>query len=125
MGAYDRTLASISNCVIITQKRTELWLSTENVERWVVSYKLREKLRCSPDVVEQLRNPTVRRDSLRSLAFIHTLQETHLLFNSYVGAVYATQGIVVVQNWIGALVDPEYAPQPDVERGQAPAANAA
>lgn len=32
------------------------------------------------------------------------------LFTSYLGAVYASQGMVVVQNWVGALVDPEYEP---------------
>lgn len=35
-----------------------------------------------------------------------------LLFNTYVGAVYATLGMPVVQNWIGSLVDPDYAPPP-------------
>lgn len=32
------------------------------------------------------------------------------LFTSYLGAVYASQGMTVAQNWIGALVDPEYEP---------------
>lgn len=39
-----------------------------------------------------------------------TSQETSLLFNSYVGAVFVTQGMNVIQNWIGALVDPTYEP---------------
>lgn len=44
-------------------------------------------------------------------------QEVALLFNSYVGAVYATQGMEAVKNWIGALVDPDYVPlaQQDVD----------
>lgn len=45
------------------------------------------------------------------------LQEVKLLFHSYVGAVYAQQGMTVVQNWIGALIDPDYVPtqSPDVD----------
>ena len=31
-----------------------------------------------------------------------------MLFHSYVGAVYATQGMTAVQAWIGPLVDPEF-----------------
>lgn len=33
-----------------------------------------------------------------------------MLFESYVGAVYASQGMSVVQNWIGQLVDPQFQP---------------
>lgn len=38
------------------------------------------------------------------------MQETSRLLHSYVGAVYAQSGMQTVQNWIGALVDPEYEP---------------
>ncbi|KAJ3554645.1 hypothetical protein NM688_g2999 [Phlebia brevispora] len=75
----------------IEDQRKE-FLSPKAVDSWIVGYKLREKLRCSPDSVDKLNSP----------------EETYLLFNSYVGAVYATMGMPVVQSWIGALVDPEF-----------------
>ncbi|KAI0689885.1 ribonuclease III domain-containing protein [Cytidiella melzeri] len=74
------------------EEQLKVALSLENVERWLKEYKLRDKLRCSPDAVALLDRP----------------DEMNLLFNSYVGAVYASQGMPVVQNWIGALIDPDY-----------------
>ncbi|KIP12063.1 hypothetical protein PHLGIDRAFT_114115 [Phlebiopsis gigantea 11061_1 CR5-6] len=84
----------------IEKRRKEL-LSAKNIEQWIVGYKLRDKLRCSPDAVQTLQEPL----------------EILLLFNSYVGAVYATQGMHVIVNWVGALVDPDYVPasQSDVD----------
>jgi hypothetical protein len=100
------------------QRRRKEILSTNNMELWISGYKLRDKLRCSPDAVHSLHNPEVRvifvSPYYRVLKY---QQEISLLFHSYVGAVYATQGMLVVQNWIGALVDPDYVPhgQPDVD----------
>ena len=51
-------------------------------------------------------------------------QEITLLFNSYVGAVYATQGMYVILNWIGALVDPDYVPAPQSDVDMDPLHNA-
>jgi hypothetical protein len=44
------------------------------------------------------------------MAIYNSYQEMRLLFNSYVGAVYASEGMSTIQNWIGALVDPDYEP---------------
>ncbi|KZT02927.1 uncharacterized protein LAESUDRAFT_660725, partial [Laetiporus sulphureus 93-53] len=67
-------------------------LSEANLNKWVANYKLREKVRCSSDALASLTSPT----------------ETHLLFCSYVGAVYVQNGVETVQNWIGHLIDPDY-----------------
>ncbi|KZT02407.1 ribonuclease III [Laetiporus sulphureus 93-53] len=77
----------------IESQRMEV-LSDANYNNWVINYKLREKVRCSPDAVATLTNP----------------KETNLLFCSYVGAVYVQNGMETVQNWIGQLIDPEYEP---------------
>jgi len=77
----------------IESQRAEV-LSETNIERWIVGYKFREKLRCSPDAYASLTTP----------------KEAHLLFCSYVGAVFAQNGMETVQNWIGQLVDPDYEP---------------
>jgi len=75
----------------IETERKDL-LSAKSLESWIIGYKLRDKLRCSPDAVKSLDSP----------------EEMRLLFHSYVGAVYATQGMAAIQNWIGSLVDPTY-----------------
>jgi len=84
----------------IETRRSEI-LSDLNYEHWVSGYKLRDKLRCSHDAVQNLGKP----------------EELKLLFHSYVGAVYATTDMLAVQNWIGPLVDEEYEPKsaPDVD----------
>ena len=45
-----------------------------------------------------------------SCLITHT-QEARLLFHSYVGGIYAQNGMEIVQNWIGQLVDPDFEPQ--------------
>ncbi|CAL1695090.1 unnamed protein product [Somion occarium] len=75
----------------IESRRQEL-LSHHVLEGWVAGYRLRDKLRCTPDAFATLNDPT----------------ETKHLFCSYVGGVYAQNGMSTVQNWIGTLVDPEY-----------------
>ncbi|GJE85783.1 ribonuclease 3 [Phanerochaete sordida] len=91
----------------IEKRRKEILLPS-NIHSWVTSYKLRDKVRCSADAVEQLSDP----------------QEMALLFNCYVGAVHATQGMSVVQDWIGALVDPDYEPSSQVDMDMDPMHNA-
>ncbi|EMD41938.1 hypothetical protein CERSUDRAFT_90529 [Gelatoporia subvermispora B] len=71
-------------------------LSDEKIDTWVVGYKLREKVRCSADAVASLTTP----------------RETRLLFTSYVGAVYAQNGMDVVHSWIASLIDPDHEPHP-------------
>ena len=44
----------------IPQKERKELLSSTNIEHWIVTYRLREKLRCAPDVVEKLKEPEVR-----------------------------------------------------------------
>ncbi|KZT04807.1 uncharacterized protein LAESUDRAFT_760824 [Laetiporus sulphureus 93-53] len=79
------------NAQEIESQRMEV-LSETNLNKWVSYYKLREKVRCSPDALASLTSPI----------------ETRLLFCSYVGAVYVQNGVETVQNWIGHLIDPEY-----------------
>ncbi|KAI0734672.1 ribonuclease III domain-containing protein [Fomitopsis betulina] len=70
-------------------------LSNEKIENWVVAYKMREKVRCGADAVSLLSTP----------------KEARHLFYSYVGGIYAQNGMEIVQNWIGQLVDPQFEPQ--------------
>ncbi|KAI0961970.1 hypothetical protein AcV7_000925 [Taiwanofungus camphoratus] len=69
-------------------------LSEANVESWIIGYKLRERVRCSPDALQSLNTPN----------------EARILFCSYVGAVFVQDGMNMVQSWIGQLVDPDYDP---------------
>jgi len=71
-------------------------LSDANIENWVVAYKMREKVRCSADAVLSLSTP----------------KEARLLFHSYVGGIFAQNGMGTIQNWVGQLVDPNYEPDP-------------
>ncbi|OCH94710.1 hypothetical protein OBBRIDRAFT_722201 [Obba rivulosa] len=77
----------------LDQQRREA-LSDEKIESWVVGYKFKEKVRCSADALPSLNTP----------------QEMRTLFSSYVGAVYAQNGMNVAQNWIASLIDPNYEP---------------
>jgi len=65
-------------------------ISDSNVDHWLTVYRLRDKVRCTPDVVSGLKSP----------------QEGRLLFTSYVGAVFAQCGMVAVQGWISQLIEP-------------------
>jgi len=82
----------------IEKRRKEILLPS-NIESWTAAYKLRDKLRCSAEAVSTLNNP----------------EEMALLFNTYVGAVYATLGMSVVQIWIGGIVDPDYVPASQID----------
>lgn len=50
----------------VTQKRRKEILATKHLEEWIVGYKLRDKLRCSPDAVGNLGNPEVRTQAIFS-----------------------------------------------------------
>ncbi|EIM79006.1 uncharacterized protein STEHIDRAFT_34753, partial [Stereum hirsutum FP-91666 SS1] len=67
-------------------------LSDSKIDDWIIAYKMRDKMRCSPDARDSLTEP----------------KETLLLFHSYVGAVYLQRGLPVVLNWIGKLVDDNF-----------------
>ncbi|KAI0049040.1 hypothetical protein FA95DRAFT_1557309 [Auriscalpium vulgare] len=71
-------------------------MSDETLDEWVTKYDLREKVQCAPDVRDSLSEPG----------------ETRNLFTTYVGAVYHQRGLRAVQEWIGRLIDPDYAPAP-------------
>ncbi|KAI9057724.1 hypothetical protein FKP32DRAFT_1583248 [Trametes sanguinea] len=83
----------------------------DKVNEWVEGYRWRDKVRCTPET--KLDAP----------------EETRLLFDSYVGAVFVGGGYKAVRDWIGALVgeatppaqqglyaEPEYK-RPKVETG--------
>ncbi|OSD03297.1 hypothetical protein PYCCODRAFT_1444638 [Trametes coccinea BRFM310] len=58
----------------------------DRVNEWVEGYRWREKVRCTPETK------------------LDTPEETRLLFDSYVGAVFVGGGYKAVRDWIGALV---------------------
>jgi len=64
-------------------------LSDENVENWVTTYGMRQRLRCHPDV----------------FAALSTSQEARSIFCSYVGGIYVEHGLEIVQGWITQLLD--------------------
>ncbi|KAI0630986.1 hypothetical protein C8Q77DRAFT_1074880 [Trametes polyzona] len=64
----------------------------KDVEKWVEGYKWRDKVRHTSEV--ELKAP----------------QETRILFDWYVGAVFVGAGYKDVRDWIGALVDPQANP---------------
>ncbi|KAL1951472.1 hypothetical protein VTO73DRAFT_621 [Trametes versicolor] len=72
----------------------------EDVESWVSGYRWRDKVRHTSSV--NLSSP----------------EETRILFNSYVGAVFVGGGYKAVRDWIGALVDPQA--QPGAQSGLSP-----
>ncbi|KAH0590930.1 hypothetical protein H2248_001043 [Termitomyces sp. 'cryptogamus'] len=66
----------------------EAALSDNLLNKWVVMYRLRQKLRCHPDFLPFLEDP----------------KETHSIFCAYVGGVYAENGLETVQEWISHLL---------------------
>ncbi|EGO04941.1 hypothetical protein SERLA73DRAFT_174019 [Serpula lacrymans var. lacrymans S7.3] len=70
----------------ITNKRHML-LQDEMIDNWTNLYRLRNQVRCDPS----------------SLSSLNSVQEGRLLFNAYLGAVFAQGGIKPVQEWIGGL----------------------
>ncbi|KAG6818078.1 hypothetical protein H0H87_009233 [Tephrocybe sp. NHM501043] len=66
----------------------EAALSDANLNKWVTMYKLRQKIRCLPDV----------------FPFLDSSKETRSLFCAYVGGVYAESGIETVQEWMSHLL---------------------
>ncbi|CDO72993.1 hypothetical protein BN946_scf185007.g47 [Trametes cinnabarina] len=68
----------------------------EKVNEWVEGYRWREKVRCTPGT--KLDAP----------------EETRVLFDSYVGAVFVGGGYKAVRDWIGALVGEA---QPPAQQG--------
>ncbi|KAI0348806.1 hypothetical protein OH77DRAFT_1432597 [Trametes cingulata] len=68
----------------------------EKVNEWVERYRWREKVRCTPDTK------------------LDTPEETRVLFDSYLGAVFVIGGYKTVRGWIGALVGEA---QPPVQQG--------
>jgi dsRNA-specific ribonuclease len=77
----------------IQEKRIEL-VSNENLESWLKSYGLKEKLRVAPTEIHLLDKP----------------EEMRKYFNSYIGALYIRNGLPTIQEWISRLIDPNVAP---------------
>lgn len=86
------------------EKQRKEFLLPSNICKWVTAYGLRNKMVCSSEAVKDLDNP----------------EELVLIFQCYVGAVHATLGMTVVQNWIGALVDPDYIPSYEADMDMDP-----
>ncbi|KAJ3989559.1 hypothetical protein F5890DRAFT_1400832 [Lentinula detonsa] len=81
--------------MLVQRKRI---LSEENLDGWVSMYSLREKVRCTREVVSTLKSP----------------EETRILFNSYVGGLYKEQGLEAVQRWLDGLTYDDTAIKPSV-----------
>ncbi|KAJ3803427.1 hypothetical protein GGU11DRAFT_6133 [Lentinula aff. detonsa] len=81
--------------MLVQRKRI---LSEENLDGWVSMYSLREKVRCTREVVSTLKSP----------------EETRILFNSYVGGLYKEQGLEAVQRWLDGLTHDDTAIKPSV-----------
>ncbi|KAF8481048.1 hypothetical protein DFH94DRAFT_439866 [Russula ochroleuca] len=67
-------------------------MSSESYDQWVSQYGLREKVACTPDLREELKEA----------------RETKHLFDAYVGALYVERGYPAVKAWIQPLVDPDF-----------------
>ncbi|KIK70786.1 hypothetical protein GYMLUDRAFT_147614 [Collybiopsis luxurians FD-317 M1] len=72
----------------ILEQRASI-LCEDNFDAWVGLYRLREKVRCVPDLVPSLKSP----------------EETRLLFQAYVGGVYKEGGLELVLHWLNGLTN--------------------
>ncbi|KAF8807864.1 ribonuclease III [Phlegmacium glaucopus] len=77
----------------IQERRTTL-ISDANIDIWLKSYGLKEKLRLAPSEIHLLEKP----------------EEMRKYFNSYLGALYIRNGLPTIQDWISRLIDPNAAP---------------
>ncbi|KAH7911546.1 hypothetical protein BJ138DRAFT_1150284 [Hygrophoropsis aurantiaca] len=77
----------------ITIRKDDL-LGADTASKWLGIYELKKKVRGAPDVLSKLDSP----------------EESLFLLHSYVGAVYSTQGLKVVNDWICKLIDPDSEP---------------
>ncbi|THV06004.1 hypothetical protein K435DRAFT_960795 [Dendrothele bispora CBS 962.96] len=64
------------------------FLSDSNFDRWATSYKLREKIRCTEEVVHQLNTP----------------DETKMVFLAYIGGIYTEVGLEPIQEWANQVL---------------------
>jgi len=64
-------------------------LSDENIQEWVTTYGMRQRLRCHPDLF-----PT-----------LNTSKEARSIFYSYVGGIYVEHGLDTVREWITELLE--------------------
>jgi len=78
------------------EKQREELLSERNLENWISSYKLRERLRYAPSVVEDVKRP----------------EESRFLLNCYIGAVHVENGLLPIQEWANRLINPDAPPLP-------------
>lgn len=75
------------------QTREEIEQSTKDIlsnlqlDKWVTTYKLREKVRCTQEAFKKLK----------------TSEETRLLFYAFAGGLYVGSGLDAVCDWLGLL----------------------
>ncbi|KAI0639629.1 hypothetical protein C8Q77DRAFT_1152594 [Trametes polyzona] len=91
-AAYTDVLFNKRPMLKADELREKVDALQEDVEKWVEGYKWRDKVRHTSEV--DLKAP----------------EETRILFDSYVGAVFVGAGYKAVREWIGALVDPQANP---------------
>ncbi|KAL0570624.1 hypothetical protein V5O48_011341 [Marasmius crinis-equi] len=63
-------------------------LSNSHIDRWVTAYKLRNKIRCTPDFFDKLSTP----------------EETRLIFYAVAGGVYVESGLEAICDWLEQLL---------------------
>ncbi|KAL0071795.1 hypothetical protein AAF712_000717 [Marasmius tenuissimus] len=66
-------------------------LDDSHINTWVTAYKLREKVRCTPDAYKKLSTP----------------EETRLLFYAFAGGLYVGSGLEAVCRWLDGLLGGE------------------
>ncbi|KAF5388484.1 hypothetical protein D9757_004582 [Collybiopsis confluens] len=81
----------------ILEQRAHI-LSEDNIDAWVDMYRLRDKVRCIPELVPSLKSS----------------EETRLLFHAYVGGVYKEGGFELVQRWLDGLTNDNTPTLPNV-----------
>ncbi|KAF4604915.1 hypothetical protein EYR40_003698 [Pleurotus pulmonarius] len=74
----------------MTEKLRDLTSDTQ-IQAWVDSYKLKDRLLYTQDFAER----------------INGADETRFFFYSYIGAVYMRSGVAPIQNWIARLINPD------------------
>ncbi|KAK7059141.1 hypothetical protein VNI00_001767 [Paramarasmius palmivorus] len=77
----------------ITQLIEEI-MSDSYIDTWVTAYKLRDRVRCAPDIREKLTTP----------------EETNNLFYAFIGGLFAGSGLDAVNSWIDLLLGGESSP---------------
>ncbi|KAL0580819.1 hypothetical protein V5O48_001195 [Marasmius crinis-equi] len=73
---------------LLGQQISKEALSDSHIDTWVTAYKLRNKVRCTPDVFNKLSTP----------------EETRLLFYAVAGGIYVGSGLEAICDWLDRLL---------------------